>query len=356
VGFTGLHGVAYLGVVELVAALLVMKKWDVNASDCTGNTPLTWAAYKGYEEVVKLLLKREDVNPNHAPTKYGWTPLLLAARSGHEAVVKLLLQREDVNPDQTNTEYGRTPLSFAAEGGHEGVVKILLERNDVNPNQPDTESGLTPLSWAAGSGREGVVRALLERNDVNPNQADTKYSQTPLLLAAGRGHEGVVKVLLERKDVNPDQAETGYGRTPLWWAVQGGFEGIVKAFLERKDVRTDTPDHQNQVPLPAVPPKAGDELIDILQEPGHVSLHAAGCISQESFPPSAEPWDECIAEIQFSSHHHYADIPHSNSHPPPLPVDSVELEHVPELKDSVPTSPDGLRATEPSVLPQSASL
>jgi len=58
-GFTGLHGVSFLGIVELVAHVLEMKEWDVNGTDCKGNMALTWAARKGYEEVVKILLERE---------------------------------------------------------------------------------------------------------------------------------------------------------------------------------------------------------------------------------------------------------------------------------------------------------
>jgi len=110
--FTGLHGVAFLGVTEIAAAVLDMKEWDVNAADCTGTTALTWAAMKGHSGVVKILLERGDVSPD---TKYGRTPLSWAAEKGHSGVVKMLLERKDVNPDQPDTEYGRTPLLWAAE-------------------------------------------------------------------------------------------------------------------------------------------------------------------------------------------------------------------------------------------------
>jgi ankyrin repeat protein len=55
------------------------------------------------------------------------TPLSWAAEKGHEAVVKLLLDKNaDVESKDTN---GRTPLSWAAEEGHEAVVKLLLDKN-----------------------------------------------------------------------------------------------------------------------------------------------------------------------------------------------------------------------------------
>jgi len=223
-GFTGLHGVAFLGIVEIAAAVLKMKEWDVNATDCTGSTALLWAAGKGYEEVVKMLLGRKDVDPNQTAIAYGQTPLSWAAKNGHEGIVRMLLKRKDVNPNQGE------PLWSAASNGHEAIVKMLLERKDVDPCQEDRYYGQTILSWAAENGHEGVVRMLLKRKDVDPNQGG------PLLSAASNGHEAIVEMLLERKDINPCQEHRTYSRTLLSWAAGSGSEGVVRMLLKRKDV------------------------------------------------------------------------------------------------------------------------
>jgi len=193
VGFAGLHGAAYLGVVEVAAALLEMKKWDLDATDVEGNTAISWAARKGHGAMVKILLGQEDVTPDTAD-KEGQTPFLWAVKLGNEDVVKMLLEREDVAPDTADKD-GRTPLSWAASDGYGDIVKMILERGDVTPDIAD-EDGQTPLSWAAKSGNEDVVRVLLEREDVTPDIAD-KDGRTPLSWAASRGHKGIVKVLLE---------------------------------------------------------------------------------------------------------------------------------------------------------------
>ena len=86
-------------------------------------------------------------------TGYGRTPLSWAARRGHEGVVKMLLEQAD-------TFYDRTPLSWAAGEGHEGVIKMLFEREDVNPDQAGSWHDRPPISWAARSGHEGVVKIL----------------------------------------------------------------------------------------------------------------------------------------------------------------------------------------------------
>jgi len=89
-----------------------MKEWDVNAADCMGSTALTWATRRGQEEVAKVQLEREDIDPNQIDTQEGRTPLSWAAEYGHEAVVKMLLERKDIcttTPDNKN----QTPLSLA---------------------------------------------------------------------------------------------------------------------------------------------------------------------------------------------------------------------------------------------------
>ena len=298
--FTGLHGAAFFGIVEIVAAVLEMREWDVDALDNTGSTALTWASRRGHEEVVKMLLERENANPNTADTQDGWTPLAWAAQYGHEGVVKILLKgqgvnpntigtaygqttllwaarrgqeevvrmllkQEGLNPDQADTQCGRTPLSLAAENGHEGVVKMLLKSQGVNPNTADTRCGRTPLQWAARCGHEGVIKVLLKQDGVNPDQAGAQCGRTPLSLAAKYGHEGVVKMLLEGGDIDPNTADTKYGQTPLWWAAARGHEGVVKMLLESQDVNPNTADTRyGRTPLEWAIRRGQEEVVKII--------------------------------------------------------------------------------------------
>ena len=151
----------------------------------------------------------------------GMTPLIWAARCGHEEVVRLLLREKQTQPNQQDTNSGRTALSWAAENGHEGVVRVFLEPQfvtlgDIGPWWrrgprvadrlfrrryvcPDSlsKSGRTPLSWAAQNGHEEVVKLPLEQEDINPNRSG-KPGQTPLLLAIENGHDKVVALLQAR--------------------------------------------------------------------------------------------------------------------------------------------------------------
>jgi len=265
-GFTGLHGAAFLGIVEILIPLLDMKKWDVNAVDFMGNTALTWAARRGREEVIKVLLKRMDVNPDRVGTEDDRTPLFWAVEAGHEAAVRILLEREDLNPNQGCGD-GITPLGRAASEGYEGIVGAFLERKDINPDHADREYDRTPLSWAASGGHEGVVKMLLERDDVDPNRADT-LGKTPLSWAAEEGHEGIVEVLLEREDVNPDHADTEYGRTPIFLASQNGHERVVRLLLEREDVNPNRVDKSGGTILDWAAEEGEEGVLEVFLERG----------------------------------------------------------------------------------------
>ena len=257
--FNGLHCASIFGIDEIVACLVEVEGRDINQRDCVDNTPLMWAACNGHEGVVKILLGRDDVNPDR-PDRHDQTPLLQAARNGHKAVVEILLGRNDVNPDRPD-EYGKTPLLLGACKGHSGVVKLLLERDDVSPDNPDV-CGRTPLWWAARNGHEGVAEMLLRRDDVNPDRPD-EYGQTPLLRATRNGHEGVVKILLGRDEVSPDKPD-GYGRTPLCCAACHGHEGVVKTLLRQGHVNPYKPDEDGRTPLWWATKKGHEGVVDIL--------------------------------------------------------------------------------------------
>ena len=266
IGFTGLHGAAYLGIMEIIVALLEMKKWDLGATDVGGNTAIMWAARRGHGAVVKVLSEQEDVAFDTV-SKSGQRPLSWAARNGHEGIVKFLLSRGDVAPD-TADNAGRTPLSWAARNGHEGVVKIFLEREDVAPNTADND-GQTPLSWVAMAGHLDIVKMLLQQEDVTPNTVD-KGGRTPLSWAAGNGLQDVVKILLKREDVAPNTADRN-GDTPLSWAAKYGRDKAARILLERQQVVPDTADKDGRTPLSWAAGNGYERVVKLLLARGDVA-------------------------------------------------------------------------------------
>ncbi|OCK97031.1 uncharacterized protein K441DRAFT_549574, partial [Cenococcum geophilum 1.58] len=77
------------------------------------------------------------------------TPLLLAISNGYKAVVKLLLIRDNIDPNSED-KFGAILLLLAAEyrtaaeHGHEVIVKLLLIKDSISLNSTDIK-GWTPL-------------------------------------------------------------------------------------------------------------------------------------------------------------------------------------------------------------------
>jgi ankyrin repeat protein len=87
--------------------------------------------------------------------------LLWAAPKGHERVVELLLQK-GVDPDSKD-KFGQSPLLWAAANGHEAVVQLLLASDKFDPNSVDAHAGYgqKPLAWAAKNGSGEQSRTII---------------------------------------------------------------------------------------------------------------------------------------------------------------------------------------------------
>jgi ankyrin repeat protein len=209
--------------------LLLEKGADVNGADGKGKTPLYWASQNGHVDIVKLLLEK-GADVNATADLYGETPLYWASQNGHVDIIKLLLEKgADVNGADGK---GKTPLYWASQNGHVDIIKLLLEKGaDVNGADA---IGTTPLYWASERGHVDIVKLLLEKG-ADVNGAD-KFGTTPLYWASDRGHVDIVKLLLEKgADVN---GADEIGTTPLSWASERGHVDIVKLLLEKgADVR-----------------------------------------------------------------------------------------------------------------------
>ncbi|KAM3444331.1 hypothetical protein MY4824_000220 [Beauveria thailandica] len=186
-------------------------------------TPLLWAAARGYAVVVKLLVEKgSDIK---AEDKHHRTPLWHAVEHGHDAVARLLLQ----NGCEIQEFSGQCtpPLIHTIIKGNEAMTRLLLEKG-VDIEAKD-EVGMTALSHATKRGRETIIQLLLE-NGANVEASDI-YGQSPLFVAISTGNEYAIRLLLKAGAVI--EAKDGGGRTPLMYAITTTHEATVRLLLEK---------------------------------------------------------------------------------------------------------------------------
>ena len=92
--------------------------------------------------------------------KKGSTPLHFAARRGNDEIVKVLLEHPKVKID-TKDSSGKTALHLACSEGHSRVCKLLLSKGaDI---KAVTADNTTPLHNAILNGHSQVATMLLTR-------------------------------------------------------------------------------------------------------------------------------------------------------------------------------------------------
>lgn len=123
--WTLLHFSCARGLLSVVRSFF--SQWpnaDTDQKTSSGQSLLHCATSEGHADVVKFLLRRQDVDIN-STCKVGQTPLLLAALRTDTTVLKLLLAERGVEVNRTGRG-GTTPLAVAACGGNAKAVEYML--------------------------------------------------------------------------------------------------------------------------------------------------------------------------------------------------------------------------------------
>jgi ankyrin repeat protein len=229
---TPIYAAALLGRTDIVRVLLEAKleeKINPNLSTDEGATPLMIAIQKGYNNIVNLLLKIENINLD--PAENGLSPLFLAAQAGNLEIMQMLLKRsKEIDPNPLVAKPGVNALHMAISKGHIEIVNLLLTakfKTKIDINQKG-EKNITPLYVAAQAGQAAIARILLNLGaDANILLVE---EYTCVYVAAQKGHADVIKELAEKEvDLNITDKK---GITPLMAAILAGHTHVVKVLLE----------------------------------------------------------------------------------------------------------------------------
>lgn len=193
---------------DAITALLLERGANPNDRGSYGydNRPIFYAAYCGYEAVLRMLLERGGFPRDEAgaPARNGdgSTLLALACTSGLPWLVERALE-EGCRADEID-RHGSTALHYATvkygmeERTHKDTawhVHTLLDRGAPLEHQRPGDWG-TAMHWAVGQGDVAAVRALLSRGAQLEARSD-RSQRTPLLSGVTSGQVETLRATLE---------------------------------------------------------------------------------------------------------------------------------------------------------------
>jgi len=137
-----------------------------------------------------------------------------ACEKGHIDIVKQLLKDENVDVNKISEDDDTTPFYVACEEGHIEIVKLLLSDSRIDPNIPN-ENGKTSFYCACERGDVELVKLLLNDNRIDINQAND-FHVSPILIACQQGHIEIVNYFLaSRREVDLNPKNNNYGKTVI---------------------------------------------------------------------------------------------------------------------------------------------
>ena len=125
-GYTAAHVAAQYGHASMLYHFLLRWNLDVNCMDEDRRSPLHWGAYKGFKDVVKLLLAFDaDVMraDKEGCTALHWSAIRGKAEAAH--VLALCGGEELMKARDTD---GNTPAQLAMEKGHKSLSNMLTNQ------------------------------------------------------------------------------------------------------------------------------------------------------------------------------------------------------------------------------------
>ncbi|WP_304333159.1 ankyrin repeat domain-containing protein [Brachyspira innocens] len=216
--------------IEMVK-LLIKNKADVNIAydgDYENEeTPLMYAAMKGYKETVKILIENKaDINKRNI---YNANALIYAYMYGHEDIANILLQNGSDSLDkslkvcdlnQSTLLNLNVPLINAA---HYSTNEVFLQKLIDSGSYKDYDYD-TALREAASYNNINAVKVLIKNNaDVNVQNRD---GMTALMSACYNGNLEMTKMLL---DAGADKSIKRGDYDALYYAREyGKNEEIIK--------------------------------------------------------------------------------------------------------------------------------
>lgn len=188
---------------------------------------------RGNTEGVRFLLSNGvDPNTPPGPADKGMTAVMFAAWKGHDEIVKLLVAAgANVN---ARSQTGATSLMYATFGGYENSVRVLLERGAMTEVRLRDETGPTALQYSLRTKNPNIMGMIARQSPPEIFSFRNSKGDTPLLVASKLNNLDFITALLEGKGSLEDADQVG--NTPLMYvARKGNTKAVIRLLKQGAD-------------------------------------------------------------------------------------------------------------------------
>ncbi|XXG95069.1 hypothetical protein Hte_001329 [Hypoxylon texense] len=253
---------------------------DIDKVDGLGRSAISWAAARGNEEHVTLLLS------------YGANPNILDVQlSG--------------------------PVTYSADRSHAVCTRLLLDAHaKTDPILPPGVKIGTPLNCAARNADDPAVIELLLQYGANPDATGVDR-RTPLIHAARKNKADFAHILLQYgADIN---AVASDGQTPLTTAIINNSHDVLAMLLDRWAEYSACPRLGGPNLLRVVAQYADPRTIGIMNKTDHFRLKYDSKYSEDAFDEIMKVRHDVDEKLlaEFSAF-----------------LDTVRLKHIAEVQDT----------------------
>lgn len=283
------------------------------AEDMYARTALMFAAAKGYESIVRILLARED---HHLESEddTGKNALAYAIKGGHETIAEMLRQaglseeRDEAQSETSSAPAGdddagmdtqtpadscnalvkssmtqgtkneeavhqhEEPVPSAIDSGKQDALLSAIQSKDIHAahtlaRQSGIDGtaldlmGMSPLLWSVKSNMPSVTRTLM----ATTHALHVDRQGRNLIHHAAMADNGEIFPLLVKMGVPVDEPDKS-GRTPLSYAAELDRVAIVKLLLQNTSVDINHADETGRTPLSYAADGGSDQTIELLLE------------------------------------------------------------------------------------------
>ncbi|KID82383.1 Ankyrin repeat-containing domain protein [Metarhizium guizhouense ARSEF 977] len=209
--------------------------------------PVLLAAKSGNGEILDMLLKA-GFTADLAEDMYGRTALMFAAAKGYESIVRILLAREDHHLESED-ETGKNALAYAIKGGHETIAEMLRqaglseERDEAQSETSsapacDDDAGMDTQTPADSS--NALVKSSMTQGTKNEEAAHQHDEPVPRAIDSGK--QDALLSAIQSKDVHTAHTlarQSGIdgialdkmGMSPLLWSVKSNMPSVTRMLM-----------------------------------------------------------------------------------------------------------------------------